>query len=373
MDREKNFLDLLENMKLYMDDEKGGVEEVAIPIEYFAQHEVIEDAVKNCILKYNKYNYRMNAEKLEQLKLENFEVLQNKDGNNYLEFQYSAKEGEEPYRVDVTGDRVDGFALKISVDKFLQEIDLVLQQREVEADEELNRKLQSKEISRSEWIKLKTELLSDFPQTAEEYMEQSVGEFKRYYEHITDRPEYKQIFADSRMSTLIAKDTMNKPRLVSGRGSMERVSEIMPFSERDEFLRSFTSKKSIRISDQENPDEEVYRGYIIDEEKEDGKIIVLEPIDGERTTFITFKKNEDINALEVLLRENDEDRSAYEYIISNVLSKTRSEKAHDDKIVSKYHVSGETYKKNLEFMITGNKDLGITYVVKNERREMLER
>ena len=150
----------------------------------------------------------------------------------------------------------------------------------------------------------------------------------------------------------------------------EKLKEIQGMS--DEFLRKFTSKKSIRISDQDNPNEEIYRGYIIDEEKEDGKIIVLEPIEGDMTTFVTFKKNEDINALNELLMEQNDDRNAYECIIAEVLAKTKHEKANEDKIVSKYHVAGETYKRNMEYMITGDKDLGVIQAIKSERREMLE-
>lgn len=372
-ERKKKFLDILDGMKLHMDDGKGGVEEIGIPIEYFAEHEIIEEAIKNCVFKYNKYRDRMNKYKLEKTQLKSFKILKSEQGNSCIEFEFEAIGNKEPFKITITPDKTNNFSLKISVKMFLKEIDRVLKNRELEADEELNKRLQSHEISRSEWVRLKTELMSSFPATAEEYMEGKAEELKRYHEHITDRPEYQDIFRDDKLVVDMAKDTFDE-RTPRDRHHGVKVNEQLDFEHNiDPFLRQFTTKKCISISSRENPEEEVYRGYIFDEAENDGVIIVLEPTDCAKTTFVTFERNENIQILEELLSESDKNMNAYEYIIAGVMGKTWREKVADPKIVCKYHGKESTYKKNLEYLITGNRNLDITHFVRNERRELLER
>ena len=372
---QNNFLEILNGMKLYMADGDYGVEEVNIPIEYFVNHEIIDEAVRNLILRFNK-NPRMNKYKLNKSELKGFKVKNNQDGNVYLEIEY-AEADEEPFIVQICDGYIDekvGFKLKI--DSFLREIDEILNKIFIDENMRISEQLKRGEITREEWAEKTIQLAAATPVTAEQYMSQQAEGLRAYHEYITDFPEYKEIFEEKKIVVHIAEDSVGKRRIPSGRAAKDRVNEVIDFETRKKFLEKFAKGKSFSIIGDEEQ-EEVYKGYIIESEQEDGVIIVMEPIDGERTTFITFESNEDLQARRELLSEMGEELTPEADIVRDVLGKTRNEKNNDPKIISKYHVAQEVYERNLAYLITGDEELlkGAVnvYKLRSDRADMISR
>lgn len=358
-----NFLEILDGMKLYMADGDYAVEEVKIPIEYFINHEIIEEAIRNAIVKGDKTK-QWTHDKLSTYELKGFKLKNNSNNRTFLELEYKDEKGEILI-AQVCDDRVDETGFKIRVYSFLREIDEILNKIFIDENLRITQQFQRGEITRAEWAEKTIQLGAATPRTAEQYMLQQAENLKEYHEYITDFPEYKELFNEKQIVVHIAEDSIGRIRFPSGREAKDRVNEVIDFETRRKFLDRFAKGKSFSVIGDEQG-EEVYKAFVIECKKEDGVIIVMEPIDGERTTFVTFESNNDLEARRELLNEFGEKRTPEQDIVKDVLGKTKSEKNRDPKIISKYHVAQEVYERNLAYLITGAEDL-LKGVVNNSK------
>lgn len=389
--------------KIFMEGSDGEKEEINIPIEYFTEHELLDTAIRNLIIKYNNNPELMGKGRLENSKVSGFKICKDENGKKRMVFEYvlecnqypdendkdyevrlkkhndKVNKGKiKPYKVVVAEDYINDFGLKIKTTTLIDEIDRLIDEKVAKESTMINDELKNHKIDRNEWARKMQDLASDFPASGLEYMKDKMCEFTKYYEYITNHEGYKDMFKEEVMIATIAQDTVPKRRsvLLSDRENMEKVNEDIPFNERVEILNDLSPKKVISVLD-DKTGEETYKAYIIVNKEDNGEIIVLEPIDGNKSTFITFENKGFIEfAKETLKLERGEeyrDSDVYKDFIGFVLRKTWSEKAKEDKIITKYHVSKESYERDLRYIVTGKMDKGIKIqsILKSKRDAMV--
>lgn len=366
--------------KLYMENEDAELEEVNMPLEYFTESALISTAVVKLIRKYGKDSFIASR----PVKVMGFKISKDDNGKPYLEFecleqceerapeesdmeykekltQYERKLNKgiiRPYKVLITESVVNEKGLKIKAENFIKEIDKLLDDKILEESEKINAQLKGHEITREEWLEKMADMRSKIPASALEYMKDKMEQVKKYREYITSFDEYQEMLGPETMITHIAQEAglSHSRRYPIDREPMHKAEEV-PFSEREEFMKSFKPEKVIEISTKKG-EAPVYKAYVFNDEKEDGKVIVLEPIDGDKTTFVTFQSDEDIEKRKAELgAEKDEKVSrtdVYKHTVASVLGKGWSEKVDDKSIINKYHVS--SYKRDMQFLITGNRE-----------------
>lgn len=396
--KDLGLLDTLEGEeKLYIEGEDFEQEEVNIPLEYFTESELLDTALKNLIRRYGKDTY-MASKPIESL---GFRVSEDDSGKKYLEFEYIEKcervEGEsdieyqerlrdfekkiakeiiKPYKVLITESFISEKGLKIKAKNFIGEIDRLLDEKLSKESEKINIELREHRITRKEWLEKMEALRENMPGSALEYIKEKMIEFGEYYKYITSFDEYKDMFKEEVMVATIAQEagSSRSKRFPTDRGNMDH--DTVPFEEREQFIKKFPVEKVIRIFDEEKSSEIAYKGYVIDNGKEEGKIIVLEPIDGDKTTFITFESDEEIQKLRVALGAEQGIKvpklDVYRHTMSSILKMGWSEKVRDEKIINKYHV--ESYERDMEFIITGELEKGskVQHSVRSKRAAMIK-
>lgn len=387
--------------KIFMEKNEGEIEEVNIPIEYFTEHEILDTALRNLILKYNNNPELMGRGRLDNSKLIGFKVRKDENEKKRMIFEYfleckqypdeDDKSYEErqkkyaekvekgiikPYKVIIAEDYINDFGLKIKETTFIKEIDRVLDEKIAQESAKINDELKKHTIDRNEWLRKMTELGNNLPSSGLEYMKNKMKEFKRYYEYITSSEEYKEIFEDECIVANIVQDNLTKS-FGGDRVHTPKVNDDIPFDVRDKILRELNSKKVIQIVDQKTGLVS-YKAYIIPNEKDKGEVIVLEPLDGDKSTFITFETQEFIEFSKQTFKEEKQEAyresDVYTEIIRYVLGKPWSEKAKDENIITKYHVSKESYERDLRYIVTGYKGKGvkITDVMKHKRENLVK-
>lgn len=352
---ENNFLEILNGMKLYMSNGDFDVEEVDIPIEYFVNHQIIDDAVRNLIIKYDK-NRKLNFDDLD--KLVGFKIKNNGNNRVYLEMEYAVENGN-PIKVYVCDDYVEEHGFIVKVKSFLREIDELLNKIFAAESSRIAEQLAQGEISRDEWVENTIKLAASSPRTAEQYMYHQAESLKAYHQYITDFPEYQEILGEEKLVTSIAQETniISDVRMPSGRYAKDRVSELIPFEKREEFLSRFTNRRRIAIKDQKNPEDIIYKGFVVEREEENGVIIVIEPVAATKTSFIVFESNEKLAKRREKIEEKKLGRSVYADLVDEVLAMTKTEKSKDPRIISKYHIEEDLYRRQVQYLITNEEEL----------------